>query len=226
MLYRTIHIGKDKYSCEVPQSWNEVSFNQLLLLMKASNDAEVFSALTGLSKELLQINELVDFYIWLDHNTTFRHKPFPANDTNPNLTWIYKDKVYTIPKDINYASIGQYEDMKHVVKDLIEGKDPIKLAEQYPMVVAIYLQKLIDGDYDYNKAVELSKELLEYPCEEISNTANFFLSKFLRLRGITPKCFQQGLTLQKLKRLVLTAYTKASAFMQHSSRSQVETLRK
>lgn len=218
MLYRNIHVGHEEHSFSIPQGWNEVSFKQLIDIAKAKNDVERFSALTGLSPELLQIDELVDFYVWIDHNTSWRNEPFPANDTNPNLTWIYKEDYYTLPKDLNFASIGQYEDMKHTVGELIDGKEPIELMEKYPLVVAIYLQKLIDGEYDYNKAVELSEELLEYPCEDISNTANFFLSKFLRLRGIIPKCFRKEGVIQRLKKLDILGYIRRSASMLHFSK--------
>lgn len=194
--------------------------------MKSRESFHVFSSLTGLSEEIISMPELTDFYIWLDNKLSFIKTPFEANDTNPNLIWEYKGETYHLPKDINYSSIGQYEDMKAIIGGLIDGKDPVELAEKYPVIVATYLQPLIQGEYDHRKAEELSKELMEYPCEDISNTANFFLSKFFLLSNVTPRCFhKRGLT-QRLKRLASQSFIRLSGFMPRFLRSQTVTLRK
>jgi hypothetical protein len=86
--------------------------------------------------------------------------------------------------NIQFESLEQFEDMRNLLSGLTET-DQLKrvkqITETYPSMVAIYLQKVRDGVYDPNKALEMLPEVKQMPAREVVTLGSFFLVKLLSL---------------------------------------------
>lgn len=106
------------------------------------------------------------------------------------------DKIgpYSVPKDITIESLGQFEDFRSQLKryPFKEAKDltledSLIVIDIYVTACAIYCQKIRDGKYDFNKAVDMKGEILSYPAYQVIGCGAFFLVKPLHLlNGTTP----------------------------------------
>jgi hypothetical protein len=76
--------------------------------------------------------------------------------------------------DIQFESLGQFEDMRGIVKSIPQG-NAIELLEAYPKFCALYLQKIRDGEYNYGNAMEMVNEVRSYPLSDILIAGSFFL---------------------------------------------------
>ena len=87
------------------------------------------------------------------------------------------DKTIMIPKDLGRVRIGQNI---HVRQELQNTTDPNTIMS---IIVAIYIQPLVDGGhFDFHRAKEIEKIILQRPITEIY-PIGFFLLKRLRSYG-------------------------------------------
>lgn len=100
------------------------------------------------------------------------------------------DKVgqYKIPTDkgqfnIQFETVAQFEDMRAIIKSCPDIK---AITNAYPKIIAIYLQKIRDGEYDYSKAQLMAEEVLAMPAKEVITVGAFFYVKLTSLLRGTP----------------------------------------
>lgn len=91
------------------------------------------------------------------------------------------DKAILIPKDLGRLRIGQNI---HVRQEL-QGKEP---ASVISIVTAIYLQPLLDeGPFDFHRAKQIEKLILQKPITQIYPIGFFFLSQLRNYgKGLLP----------------------------------------
>lgn len=208
----TLYVNKKPY--EIPVSWDETKFWQYQGVLNAPADApdSYFMALfLKMDYEEFKKCELKGFEKAMVSLTFLKTAP----------TWIARPaKIgkYILPADLTLESVGQYEDMKALVK----GKSDIKdLVNEYPKVCAIYCQKSRDGSYDYQKAMTMAEELIELPAREVVETASFFLAKVILMTLGTPQNYQNKKLTPTGK--LPTRYTKRSGSLRSYARSTKNT---
>lgn len=195
---------------EIPVSWEQVTFRQLLDLTETS-ELKALSLFTGIEPDILrkaQINGLDELLSAL----SFIHKPAPANLLCKEIHT--KEGVYPVSLDIGFDSFGQYVDLKETLDALEKITDKEKKAmetlKSYPTLCAIYSVK------PYNSKIADSKveEFFNAPCTEVVAVGNFILMKLIALRATTEANSQKrGATLIKKFRLALKAWLINMAFM-------------
>ena len=187
MIFREIKITNEKpLSIQIPESWNEVTYNQLEKVMGEDEPLRRVSILTNITYELFnKYPELADFYVWLESKLDWSNK-WDEEDSDVE-TFILDKEVFNFPKEIGMLSIGLYKDIQSEAQ---ENKDNV--LSIYPLICASYYQTLKDGEYDYTKAKEYVSLFREQPCRKVHNAAGFFLSKVESLRSGTKKGLKQG----------------------------------
>lgn len=168
---------------QIPSNWDEVSMTIYLHFLngEAKDTSEVISFFTGIGPETLRKAIIVG----LDQvitATAFIHKV-------PTFTGVC-DKVgpYKLPLDkgkfnIQFESLAQFEDMRAIIKTCTDIKS---VTNAYPKIVAIYLQKIRDKEYDYTKAQQMVDEVLTMPAKEVITVGAFFYVKLMSLLLGTP----------------------------------------
>ena len=184
-----------------PDKWDEVSCETWVRILKEwepekpikeRSEIKLFSILTGTSYESIfdskdyYIESLIYSLVSCIYNDDFTDAPIPETIT-------VGGKTIKIPRNLGKLSIGQNSIVRKLCRqtDLLTGK-PIDTNLILPTVTAIYLQPLYDakplnGDlvtaqFDYDRAMELEKEILKMPITEIYPIGFFFLN-LLRLYG-------------------------------------------
>ena len=133
--------------------------------------------------------------------------PFPKLEA-PKLLKI-RGKYVSIPEDIKLLSIGQNIHARQEIDKaiILRNKETGKFidCDCYSIVVAIFLQPLVDGgEFDFNKAKELEKEIAEMPITSIRPIGFFLLTDVLKYGTRPEKTWLQILLNQgkKLKRML------------------------
>lgn len=158
----------------IPSCWEDLTFGQYLQVIDAEGDTtKIISCFTGMDIELLKKAEISGLSTLLQTLTFIGHQP--------TFTRTGKIGPYEVPADVTIESLGQFEDLRALMKNWPEGqitnKDSKNIAILFAKAAAIYCQKLRDGQYDYTKAIEmLPFELYDYPCPEVIGTGAFFLA--------------------------------------------------
>lgn len=159
----------------IKTSWDELTFSQYCQILKSGSDRyRVISILSGLDYEILKDAIIIGVDQVIMAASFVNKVPKIPESTE-------RCGKYPIPKDFNiqFESLAQFEDMRKVM--LVSSSDLIKLTESYSTYVAIYLQKLRDGEYDYSKALEMIPEVEQMPAMEVLCLGNFFTVKVLTL---------------------------------------------
>lgn len=178
----------NKKTIEVTDSWEAINFTQYLKVLKMKGEiAEIISIITGLDYEYLKkatikgLDKLLYAAQFL--NTT------PDFNT-AKLTHIGEYKLPLNSKgffDVTFESLEQIEDLRNVMAKLPEGIHAH--TEAYATYCAIYVQKLRDGDYDGDKAMQMIPEIMTYPASDVINAGSFFFVKLSSLLNGTPANF-------------------------------------
>lgn len=169
----------NKKKIEVTDSWEAMTFTQYLRVLKLEDDTvELLSIITGIDYETLKTAKIEGLNKLL-YASQFLNTP-PAFPDNP--THIGEFKLPLNSKgifDIQFESLAQFEDMRHVMNSVKEGVHAH--TEAYATYCAFYLQKIRDGDYDGDKALKMIPELMNYPASDIIVAGGFF---FVRLQSL------------------------------------------
>lgn len=170
-----------------PTSWNEVSYSQYLKILESKSKAELICILLNQDYELVK-NKIVTNLEALFEAASFSDE-VPAFEIYYPQVGTYKlpaNNQHTKQFDIRFESLGQFEDMRQVMKD-IKQDDPASLFRAYGKAVAIYLQKLRDKEYDPAKVPELEEELQSFKACEVIAVGQFFFLKLISLTSGTVK---------------------------------------
>jgi hypothetical protein len=181
---------------QIPTSWGDVTYSQYVTLLTTPNNLIYYVSLfTGISVDTLtkaQIKNIDKLAIALSFITIPpKIEAEPTKLVGP----------YFLPKDITTESLGQFEDLRNLIKQFPKEPDPEKLAELYLKACAIYCQKIKDGKYDPAKVPAMEEELKGYSCIEVTQTGGFFLFRQVNLLTGT-KTRSQNI-IQRLKKLIV-----------------------
>lgn len=197
----TIHINDKPY--EIPINWYEVSFELRLRLREAANDSvKALAIITGIPYEELKTAKVRN----LDTVLSLLSFLFTKTPTDVLPKTILG---YPVPIDLNFETIGQYEDMKLVTKDLpLEGELTNEQLMTYTQICAIYATI----PYDSKKADLLAPSFLKAPCPEVLAIGNFTVMKLIALKmGIVNPFLLPSTRPNKFK-LVLISWLSRLAF--------------
>jgi len=166
-------------SISIPTQWIEVTYGQYIKLMDLKDDTiELVAIFTGLEYEYLKNAVIVGLDDILQALSFLNQLPqFPGS--------VSKCGPYTIPNNeknqfnIQHESLAQYEDMRQVMKKI--GGDMTEHTKAYGKYVAIYLQKIRDGEYLPLKVPEVEDQVQTYSCYEVCTLGAFFFLKLMNL---------------------------------------------
>lgn len=174
---------------KVKSSWDDVTYGEYLAILDAGLDtSKILSILTGVPHETLHkanIKGADQLLIAI----RFANKPV---EIMPKISRVgpYKLPMKGGKFDIQFESLRQFENLRKVMSHGI--KDSTDILKSYPKAVAIYLQKIRDGEYDDSKAQDMEPEVLSMPCREVLTAGSFFLLKLLTLYGGTKGSFPKA----------------------------------
>lgn len=138
---------------------------------------KLFSIINNIDAEIKRTpeNEAV---IW-DAVRWFLYQPFKFSAQLPKVLKI-GDKIVTVPRSCGPLSSGQNINLKQVIDKSHFMEEGISKA------VAICLQPIYDeSKYDYDRAMELEKSILEMPIY-LTHPVGFFLLQTVRKDGWRP----------------------------------------
>lgn len=183
---------------EIPTKWKEVNFSQFIKLVEAGDDpAKIISIFTDIEEEILRKAKISNL------ESIIHILGFLKSEMNlkvPETCMGYK-----IPKNLEFETIGQFQDLK---AEAVQIKDA-KSFDKYALFCAIYAT----NPYDYREAEKLIPTFLNAPCEEVMAIGNFILVKLAELMtGIPSKSQRPSIPMKKYW-LVLTVWLKNLAFI-------------
>jgi hypothetical protein len=164
----------------IPQKWEEVTFDQYLKIFELKDDTiQLVSIFTGLYYDYLK-NAVI---IGLDDILTalsfiYKMPEFPGSVSECGPFQIPNNSKGAF--NIQHESLGQFEDMRAVMNKLPEDIKAHTAA--YAEYVAIYLQKIRDGEYSHLKAQMMVEEIYSYPAYQVITLGSFF---FLKLKSFS-----------------------------------------
>lgn len=188
-------------SIDIPSSWDDLTFNQFLMMLDLKNDfLQAVSICTGIDYETLKTKPIIGLESILQA-MTFIQKP--AN----YQTSTKKIGKYKLPLDAKgefnpqFKRLDQFEDMRKIM--IASDKTVKSVTEAYASYCAIYLQELRDKDYNYSKAMAMVDEVKQMPAREVIPAGSFFLIKLLSLStGIKKTSPTTSPKRKKLKRVL------------------------
>jgi hypothetical protein len=137
MVQLTIKEGKEDLSFQFPEDWVELTFAQLLEIIKLreQNKANGFE----LVRVILNMNETDfgrlphDVYLslervllqWIKKEVDFSGAVYPSS-------FRFKGEAYTLPNDIGKQTIAQYKDAQNLFEPL-QGKEGVLLSPNTTM---------------------------------------------------------------------------------------------
>lgn len=169
---------------DVATTWDDFTWRQYYRILVMGNDdvSEMVSILTNVPRETLATATILGLEKVLAVASSFKETP----------AWDGKcDQLggKNLPKNkngefnIQFESLGQFEDMRAIMTTLTDIKT---LTAAHPRFCAIYLQKIRDGIYDPEKAREMAEEVKDYPAREVMAVGSFFYAKLRSLLSGTP----------------------------------------
>jgi len=155
----------------IPTQWIEVTYAQYIKLLTLKDDTiELVAIFTDMEYEQLKKMVIVGLDQILTALSFINTKPeFPGS--------VSECGPYKIPNnssgafDIQFESLGQFEDMRHVMKQ------ELPVLQAYGKYVAIYLQKIRDNEYNPLVVPEIEQEILGYPAYQVITLGAFFFLK-------------------------------------------------
>lgn len=202
--------GKDS---PMASSWEDITFNQYCKILNSKGDIfESVSILSGLNYEIVKsatIIGLEDILIAMSFLHTVPEVPGYTDKVGKYSLPVTKDGKF----DIQFESLAQFEDMRKAMNTIPvkEGKyDLHALVKAYAHFVAIYLQKIRDGEYRPETAREMIAEVEEMPALQVISAGSFFFLKLVSLSSGTKASYPPTSPSPKKSKLVSKGSRKSS----------------
>lgn len=177
-----IKIKHDKGSDRVtlPDNWRQVTWKQMSEMRKGTNYCEAFTGIPlsdwnnkGATKAYMRLNKLLS---WATTAPDWDPTDFKMK-LNSNEIDFKNVKLQT-------ESIGQYLDVEETIRQFnVKKRKDEDLVKLYPVVIAIYADKIINGEYDYKRAMKLIDEIKSQAYQKVNNIGSFFLTNMMTLTG-------------------------------------------
>lgn len=183
---------------DVKSCWEDLTFSDYLRVINPANDhTDYLSIITGIERETLLSAKIIGLES-LIQAAQFLQKPSNYEIYYPTLgPYKLEGKGKNKQFDIRYESLAQFEDARTTLAK-VDIKDIVQFTKSYGRIVAIYTQKLRDGEYKNSRVDEAEAELQNFPaCQVIALGQFFFLNIARLLNGTQPT---SPLTNQKSKK--------------------------
>jgi hypothetical protein len=174
----TVRSNTGEKDYHIPERWSDVTVNQYqkIVQLQTPDLISVFSILCN--EEYNTISNIVNPELertLFDCIRFISEQPFKATKVPKVL--VISGKELSVPTRIGGLSIGQSIHVRQKLEECRVYEEAMSIA------VACYLQPKYDrGEFDYDKALELEKTILELPITEIY-PIGFFLLKPLTNSG-------------------------------------------
>jgi hypothetical protein len=186
MIKIKITISSLTYEKDIPTSWDEVTYRQFLEMYDCGEDyAKLISLFTGIEVEKLRKAKIFNFDKVLEILQFLSTKP--ADAVPPKIL------KYTIPKNLEFETIGQFEDLKKEIENS-KSLSPFEQMQRYPLYCATYACSQEFGEYDWRHAERIAPYFLNAPALEVLAVGNFTLVKLIGLKFSIKTDFQRPLT--------------------------------
>jgi hypothetical protein len=169
-------------SVEIPTRWEDVKFKHYCEILKGeTTEAKAIAMFTDIPYETLKnatVFGLEDMVIAL----SFLKKPVVIPEE------VDKIGPYALisRQNIKFESLALFEDMKSVAMKA-DPKNIHDFTSRYGDYVAMYLQKVRDSEYSFEKAKAMRREIDELPAVEVISLGAFFFIKLgILLSGTKP----------------------------------------
>jgi len=217
-------LGKTKKVINMPSGWYEVPFYKGVEIFEGKlNDVEILALLAD--SDVDDIRNATDtesiFYLLsafrflreLPQSLKRPHMPKSINIDDNHV--IFPHVIYGDKFDLGNACVGQITDMEMILLNMgtefrededEENKDrpftELETIKMCPPICAVYIQKIIDKAYDYEKAMKLSKNIEKHLSFDMTlNIGYFFLKKLIDLNDGKKADLQKHLSIaRKLRR--------------------------
>lgn len=187
-----------KVEREIPTSWKQVTYSNFLDLKAIGNDdLGIISYFTVIDKNTLRKAKIRNLDAVLNALNFLRSD---IDTTLPESVFGYK-----IPKNLEFETLAQYEDLK---KAISEAKDEDDLLRLYPLFCGTFTM----DSYDPLTVDDFSRQFFNAPCGEVLAVGNFTLKKLGELSQTSKPISPQAVTLLKRLRLAINAYLINLAF--------------
>lgn len=184
----------------LPSSWGEVPFWKGQVIMEGGmNEIEIMALLSGIDHDIIKKSTDFESIYYLTHTMTFLSelpegvkaprmpRSFTIDENKRPFPYVINDDEF----DLGKSSVGQIKDMEMIISNMSktfigeEERDlyEIETIKMCPFIVAIYIQKIIDREYDYDKATKLvDKVSLQMSFSDVVNIGYFFFWKLIALK--------------------------------------------
>jgi len=192
-------------SYQIPTTWEDVTFKQYIQLFDLKDDTiQLVSIFTGLEYDILKNAVIVGLDDILKALSFVNKKPeFPGS--------VSQCGPYQIPNNtkgqfnIQHESLAQFEDMRQIMRK-IPANDIKEHTKAYGKYVAIYLQKIKNGEYKPLMVPEMEDEVENMPAFEVCSLGAFFFLKLWSLStGTVSASPSTALTKTKTKQATKTS---------------------
>lgn len=213
----TFKLGKTKI--KMPSGWHEVNYKKAFeILSNKPNEIKTLSILSGKTeKEIRTSSDSNTLYYFFTAFEFLGRLPEHINEF-PNSVKLGVDHLvfpfvsYADEFDLGQCEVGQVEDMLALIvkmnKEFIGDEEreltDIELIQIFPYLVAIYIQRILDGKYIGKKAIKLVdrvKEELSF--KEITCMGAFFLNRLTYLKNGSMKELKRRNSIQRKLKLAL-----------------------
>lgn len=197
----TVKTNNRKLKIDIPESWGEVTYEKYKKFIQYVDGEQRLANLLGVDRSLFSVKNSIDIWEELANTCRFAFETQPKIEEYKGVIH-FRGEIIHLPKDIRRNSIGQWEDVKILMKSCMvdDVVDENNLIDIYPKVVAIYVQDVIDGKYDGAKAMELANDIELLQCEDVLSLGSFFLSRLFKEKKSFLKTFLKIPLIKILKR--------------------------
>lgn len=202
-------------TCKIPSSWLDLTFDQYIKVMESKGGtAEMIALFTRLDVEVVKKSTFTGLDMVIE-SLSFLKTPYQFDKATPNVG------KYKLPLNskgefnIQFESLAQFEDMRAAMIKTPDN-DMVQLVKSYAKFVAIYVQKIRDGEYSHDKAIAMIPEIYQMPAHEVITTGSFFFVKLLTLLTGTAPTSPKATTSPKKLRPATRNSSKSSAITRRS----------
>ena len=171
---------KDKdIPCNIPESWEEVTCSMMARLQlnwDQKTTVSLFAAICGLDIAVMGNVTKESGLVLYSMVAWVADKPIDFAALKKKKTIEFHGKTIQMPKSIDGETIGQYE----IATQVIESTTDIPL--RVPKLVAIYLQKAVEGTYNHERVAYFEDEINNMPAKDIYPVYDFFFRKLKALQ--------------------------------------------
>ena len=177
--------NKQSIKVKGPVSWSEVTTGKYEdLMIKPEHDLiDIISTFYDIDYDLLSACTDQKIIGALSSMSAFVYED-KLEELRKEEYLLVDGQAYRIDPNVRNMSFGQMVKLRKVIE-----KDPLNC--HVSTAVAVYLQPVIDGKFDLDKAMELRKKIKLMPITKTFATGFFFLSKLSNSGNL----FMNGLTL-------------------------------